>query len=430
MLPSARLPGAAALLLLVLCLLGAQSALAQTTNRNTNSTNRNTSRSSLTPISSPNGVISLVPNAQGIERGRPYFSISRPWWISYDDCIANDTWTFSLSVRQVSNPIEIWAGTENCATNRSRTDRGQCWIVAREAQLDETVDIRVPVRNVVARRLNTTLPPEGITADVCDDSTDPSGESVTFYFMIEEGGQADEYFAWDASDNGGTGFDTLGPEPPSNISVGVGESQLSVELGRFDEEVDRDRFEAFCVPAGTTNAEAGLGGTGTVEPGIIDAGGSFAIGDGGLDAGNLDASTGVGNGNGSGSSDAGGGAAPAACFTEVLRSGQRPPEGYSCGTTSETSGTLNTTRLANGTTYAVAVAGQDNIGNAGITSNIVCGTPIPLDDFFELYSRRGGLGGGGFCSFSPARPEAGGYGAGLLGLLLAGLAVRRVRGRS
>jgi hypothetical protein len=396
------------------------------------STNTNTNTNTLTPISSPNGVISMIPNAQGIERKFDYYSIARPWWISYSDCIGNaqggDEWTFSITVRDTDNPLEIWAGSENCAINRSRTDRGQCWIVASQAQLSDTVNITVPVRNVVARRLDTTNPPTNVGTDVCDDSTDPSGEALTLYFMIVDSGQADEYFAWDATNNGGVGFDVVGPDPPSRINVGIGESQLSIGIDGVREETDRDRFEAFCVPAGTTRESIGLG---EPTPGIVDAGGSFAITDAGLDGG-LD-------GGGApltptptptGTDAGGGGAAPAACFTDVLVAGQRPPVGFSCGTVSETARSLNTSRLLNGTTYAVALAGQDNIGNAGVASDIQCGTPIPLDDFFELYSRNGGPGGGGFCSFSPAGSSSQHYGAGLLGLLLAGFAVRRVRGRS
>jgi hypothetical protein len=396
---------------LALCLGGTKVARAQTTTP------------TLQTLSSPNGVISLTPNAQGIERQEPYYSIARPWWISYSDCFVGDQWTFSLTVRDTSNPLEIWAGTENCAVNRSREDRGQCWIVARVAQLSDTVEVTVPVRNVVARRLNTVEPPDDVTRLVCDDSTDPSGEAVTFYFMIEEGGQADEYFAWDASGNGGTGFDMVGPAPPGNIGVGIGESQLSIQIDDINEETDRDRFQAYCVPEGTTLADIGLGRD---EPGIVDAGGSFAVTDAGLDAGTLDAGS---TAPPPASTDAGG-FPPAACFTEVLRAGRRPPPAFSCGSASETSRTLNTSVLTNGVNYAVGVAGQDNIGNAGLLSSVECGTPIPLDDFFELYSRRGGPGGGGFCSFSPPRNGVGWHGAGLLGLVLAGLACRRGRGRS
>jgi hypothetical protein len=370
--------------------------------------------STLTPLSSPKGSITLVPNAQGISRLREYYTPSRPWWISYNDCIANDEFTFSLTVRNTSNPLEIWAGTENCAVSRSRTDRGQCWIVARVPQLTDTVDVTVPVRNIIARRLNVTEPPapDSVSADVCDDSTDPSGEAITFYFMIEKGGQGDEYFAWDGG-TGGTGFDVVGPEPPGSISVGVGESQLAVRIRNITEETDRERFEAFCVPQGTMRATSGSDAGAVSTPLSSDAGS-----DGGITTGT------PGTVNDAGISS---GAAPAACFTDLLVAGERPPAEYSCGTANETSRTLRTSRLRNYQTYAVAIAGQDNLGNAGVASAIQCGTPIELDDFYESYSRAGGPGGGGFCSFSPLGERRLGHGLGAVLLLLAGFAIRRRR---
>ena len=387
----------------------------------------------LSPISSPNGSITLVPNAQGIKRTDEYYerrdrldtTISRPWWISYRDCLANDVITFSLTVRDTSDPLEIWAGSENCATSRSRTDRGQCWIVASEAQLSDTVEIAVPVRNVVARRLNITTPPVSVGPEVCDDSTDPSGEAITFYFMLVDSGQADEYFAWDGG-TGGTGFDVVGPDPPGSIDVGIGENQLAIKIDDVREETDRERFEAFCVPRGTTRADIGLG------PEAVDAGGGSLLDAGSaLDGGiSLDAGASGSDGTSSGSSDAGGGAAPAACFTEILVEGRRPPEAFSCGSARETSTTLRTSTLRNDVTYAVAIAAQDNLGNAGVASDIQCGTPTELEDFFELYSRYGGPGGGGFCSVSPAGMARGRSGVGasaaVLALLL-GLALRRRR---
>jgi hypothetical protein len=369
--------------------------------------------SSLTTLTSPNGYISLVPNAQGISRKFPYYTASRPWWISYNDCLKNDSFTFSLTVRNTSNPLEIWAGTENCAVSRSRTDRGQCWIVARVPQLTDTVDVTVPVRNIIARRLNVTEPPapDSVSSDVCDDSTDPSGEAITFYFLIEKGGQGDEYFAWDGG-TGGTGFDVVGPEPPGRISVGVGESQLAVRIDDITEETDRERFEAFCVPAGTMRATSG-NDAGTASGVSSDSGG--------LDGGSSGSTTGATN-------DAGiSGAAPAACFTDLLVAGQRPPPEYSCGTANEISRVLRTDRLRNYQSYAVAVAGQDNLGNAGVASDIQCGTPIELNDFYENYTRAGGPGGGGYCSFSPLAERRLGRGLGAVVLLLAGFGLRRRR---
>jgi MYXO-CTERM domain-containing protein len=103
---------------------------------------------------------------------------------------------------------------------------------------------------------------------------------------------------------------------------------------------------------------------------------------------------------------------------------------YNCGTARETSTTMRTNRLQNDVNYAVAVVAQDSLGNAGDVSEIECGRPTELDDFFELYSRAGGPGGGGFCSLSPGRVGATGHPGGLALLLLvgAGLGLRRRKG--
>lgn len=365
-----------------------------------------------TALTSAKGNITLNPSAQGIDRDREYYSASRPWWISYEDCLANDKFTFHLSIRDNSNPLEIWAGSENCATNRSRTDRGQCWIVAQVAQLSDTVDVEVPVRNILLRNLNTTNPPApGLPATVCDNSTDPSGEALTFYIMLVDSGQADEYIAWDGG-TGGTGFDVVGPDPPGSISVGVGESQLAIKIKDINEDSDREAFEAFCVPAGTTFASIGL-----TDPDSDTTGDAGTSGEG-LDAGEVSRSRDAGNGP------------PAACFTEVLRSGRLAPSQFSCGTARETSSTLRTSRLVNDQQYAVALSARDRLGNAGVASTIECGRPTELDDFFELYSRADGHGGGGFCSVAPggAARENAPRGLALLLAVLAGFGLRRKKG--
>lgn len=411
---AAQLPCAAFLFAIVLGLIALSgSAAAQTTNN------------ALTRLSSPNNLISMVPNAQGVERDRDYFTPTRPWWINYEDCVENDYFTFTLSTELAAgNQLEIWAGSENCANNRSAQDRGQCWILASQALQDQTVEVRVPVRNIVARRLGNDFPPQGLTEDVCDDSTDPSGEALTLYFMVVESGQGAEYFAWDGGE-GGVGFDVVGPSPPGRISVGVGESQLAIELDNIPTDNQRERYEAFCVPEGATapGVDAGVDTPTAVDAGSTVAPGAGGVTDAGLDAGNPPID-GV---------DAGGdtGAAPAACFTELLRVGQRPPSGYSCGESGGISTRLRTSRLINNTNYAVAVAGQDDLGNAGVISEIQCGRPIFLTDFYEMYSRDGGPGGGGFCSLTPGQQRAAGaLGAVTLALALAGLGWRRTRGRA
>jgi hypothetical protein len=266
-----------------------------------------------------------------------------------------------------------------------------------------------------------------VSADVCDDSTDPTGEELTLYFMVVDGGRGDEYFAWNGG-TGGIGFDVVGPEPPGSISVGIGESQLAISLDDVPTDPQRERYEAFCVPEGTTLESLGLdAGAGSGTPGGDTPSAAADAGDGGLDGG-LDA----GPGAGSSSGDAGNGeAAPAACFTDVLRVGQRPPPQFSCGEANAVSRTVRTGRLVNNVNYAVAVSGQDSLGNAGPVSQIQCGRPIPLDDFYELYSARGGPGGGGFCNLSPGQQRAAGaLGVTTLMLALAGLGWRRRKGRA
>lgn len=382
--------------------------------------------SSLTPLSSPNGDIAMIPNAQGVERRRGYYTPTRPWWISYDDCVADDVFTFNITSRVTGDTLEIWAGSENCATNRGRTERGQCWILATQPLTTDTIEVDVPARNIVARILNTTVPPVNVSAEVCDDSTDPSGETLTLYFMVVDSGQADEYFAWNGGD-GGIGFDVVGPQPPARIGVGVGERQLTISLDDVPTDPERQRYQAFCVPEGTTWDQLGLdggapvsGGTGGEPPFLFD------VGDAGRDAGTVSGGTPGTDVSGNASL----GAAPAGCFTEVLRAGQRPPPQFSCGEANAVSRTLRTGRLANDINYAVAVSGQDSLGNAGVVSEVQCGTPMALDDFYELYSNSGGPGGGGFCSVAPGRSASGALGAATVALMLAGLGWRRSRGRA
>jgi hypothetical protein len=334
-----------------------------------------------------------VLNANEIQRVQPYRSTAaRRYWISYADCVADDAFIFPIGLQDVSHRLEVWVGNDDCSTKRGLADRGQCWLVAaNDRPMSPTTNITVPVRNVVRRDLTTTdAPPSvgGVPESVCEGSTDPEGEKVTFYFLLVEGGKSVASDSWDNGEEG-TGYDLVGPTAPGNITVGVGESQLAITLRDIGEEADRERFEAFCVPAGTTAAEVGDAGvspsSALSDAGTFDYPGAASVPDAGAATG----------------------AAPAECFTNLMVAGQRPPVGFSCGVADETSRTLRTGRLQNNTPYAVGIAGQDILGNAGELSSIQCGTPVPLEDFYELYTANGGLGGGGFCNLSamPTQPR-------------------------
>lgn len=383
-------------MLATLVLASARQSEAQTnTNTNTN-TNTTTSR----------GGIRLTETQ--IDRIVPFRENgNKRYWISYSDCVLDDAFSFPFNVTNTSLTLEVWAGSSNCVDTRALTDRQQCWLVGKITPDTDSFRVSVPVRNVVARRTEADDVPTGLTADVCNQSEEAAGESFTYYFMQVSSGQVVDYETWNGSDDReGTGFDMIGPRPPSSVRLGIGESQLDVRMSGIAEEADRERFRAFCVPAGTALDEPDAGET--VLPPADDAGTQTPSG--ATDAGTA-------------TDDDGEIPSPAECANEVLFQNRRAPVNspYECGTASVISNSIRTDRLQNGVTYAVAVAGEDAMGNAGKLSQIACGTPTLLDDFFEVYSRSGGPGGGGFCSVSygaASRTPLAALGIGALGLLL------------
>lgn len=353
--------------------------------------------------------IELGPDGT-IRRTVPYRETgNKPYWISYSDCVLNDAFSFPVRVTDTSMNLEVWVGSNDCVAARSATtERGQCWIVQRVLPSEDTFRVEVPVRNVVARQTGTDNPPVDLGPEVCDLSQEQSGEQLTYYFMQVRSGQPEASLRWNSNARDGTGFDMVGPRAPGGISVGVGESQLEINLSSVSEDADRERFRAFCVPAGTALDELDAGAE-PEPPVATDAGSPAPTAPGDAGAG------------GAGGQSAGE-PVPAECANGVLtRSGVRAPVStqYQCGEASEFSRAIRTSRLANDVTYAVAVAGEDSIGNTGALSVIRCGTPTELVDFFEDYIEAGGPGGGGFCGLGRGATRAGGASA----LALAGLAV-------
>ena len=347
------------------------------------------------------------PTASDQDPDHYKYRATRPWWISYADCINNDVFVFPIQLSDASHRLEVWAGNDDCVANRGKTsDRGQCWIVGSAEHLERSITVEVPVRNVVLRDLSNTTIPSDLGSEVCEGSTDSDGNKVTFYFLIEDSGKAVGTGTTWTGGTQGTGFDLVGPPPPSSISIKMGEGQLSLSIGGLTDDTELKSLEAFCVPEG----EGIDPGTDVVPAEETDAGTSA---DGGSEF--IPSTT---------------GAAPSACYTPLLVAGKQPPIGYACGKVNKSSGTIQTNTLLDDTTYAVGVAGEDVIGNPGLLSGIQCGTPHELDDFFEVYGRNGGRGGGGFCSASPGASRSSAAAAVLLGMVLAALRVRRTRSRA
>lgn len=74
--------------------------------------------------------------------------------------------------------------------------------------------------------------------------------------------------------------------------------------------------------------------------------------------------------------------------------------------------------LTNGVIYDVVVYALTEGGNASAASNVVSGTPVPVDDFWDLYRKAGGVEAGG-CAAAGGSPFA-----------VAALAVLALRRRS
>jgi hypothetical protein len=284
------------------------------------------------------------------------FRNARRWWINYDECLTDEYFDFYITLTNPQNRLEVWAGTEDCGSKRALQDHGQCWIVASNDSPKQNFTVSVPVRNIVSNNVgvdSANIPdPEALGTGVCDQSTDSDGVQLKLYFFLQDGGQVvGSEVPWDPTSLGGVGYDMIGPEPPASITIGVGESQLAVNLEGVEPEPDRERFAAYCVAADPPDPNA-----------------EFVPAE--------DALT---------------------CPTMQLTPGERPNSALKCGEANETSDTITTDHnLTNDQAYAIGVSGEDIIGNAGALSPLQCGIPKPLNDFFELYGKAGGPGGGGF----------------------------------
>ena len=98
-----------------------------------------------------------------------------------------------------------------------------------------------------------------------------------------------------------------------------------------------------------------------------------------------------------------------------------------CAQGGATSTQLAVLKLKDNYSYNLAVAATDAVGNVGPLSNVVCGTPVPVNDFFANYYNDGGRAGGGF--FCAAQGIGTPAGTGGLGVLMVSSMVTLIRRR-
>jgi hypothetical protein len=399
---------------------------------------------------------------------------SGPYDISYADCLSKDEFQFPVTVANLlGRNLEVWLGNTSAdctqSLQRQQINPVVCRRIFGPATVAQTgLQVSIGDRAIV----------DGLGITNCEDAAQ-LGNNVSLFFMLvgDPAENLDPSNVWKWT---GTIVDLVGPLPPTGVSVGVGDAALLVDFTKSDATDiigyriywDDGTGPAPTTPqpgqgsivnggagggtstttttdttttttlggswppppppasdggtggAGGAGGAKGAGGTGT--GGTTGAGGKTAAG--GADAGTKDGGTSSDAGAGGSSAtstatdDAGVSAGPGCPVSKAVVQGRVPDPGYA--NFSQQAGPSTITGLTNGTAYAVGVVAYDKVGNVGQMSNVACGTPQPISDFFAIYRAEGGRAGGG-CEVAPSRDGALAFtlaGAALLGL---GLVVRR-----
>ncbi len=289
--------------------------------------------------------------------------------IGQADCLADATLRFDVSIAgyEQGNLYQVWSGS-SCEAKESRVGTNASCVQVATQTIATVGDVTISVRDMVQRAGDSAGIGTG-TAETCRNSDTPGAKEWQLHFLVINQ-STEETIAtagkWPFE------FDLTPPSAPTNVTAEPSENAIAIDFDVVSGE-DANRVRFYCSPV----AE---------------------------------------------------GAAAADCSSSVLTAGETPPVSAACGTTSITGSSSGETSqtLTNDVRYAVGVAAEDKFGNIGNLSNLACATPVDITGYFEAYDAAGGLAGGGFCAFAPAR---GGGAVPLgLGLLVAlGAVLRRRR---
>lgn len=301
---------------------------------------------------------------------------------------AKDIFTFNFTLDNFNGKtLEAWLSTDanlDCTTKeaRSASEPSHCVRVKFQTPADDTEAITLSAAEIAAKI-------DGVSGCV-DSNPNTAARPIKLWFMLLD--SSADVAAGDAAEAFSTNVDLLGPAPPTELSAGLGSEALIISY-TVPTGSDVDGFTVYCDPPSGAAASTGATGTGVTAAG-------------------------VGGGSGAGS-----------CSSTLLVAGEIPDSTLvSCGSAAKASATATAKGLTNLTSYAIAVSSEDILGNVGPLSEIVCGTPAPVDDFFDAYRQAGGKGGG--CNVSDGvLDDVASFGLGGVGLGLAGLVllVRRSR---
>jgi len=304
------------------------------------------------------------------------------------ECVRNDRFTFTVTATatdSLSNyQLEVWAGS-GCADKGARITNPQCRLVFNDEPSTNSNTIVVEAQEIVSDDFGKN--PAEASAEDCESTTSGKTDRTLYFLLVDGSDDVETSGSWAGY---AMKFDMVAPDAPTGVSAGIGESSLVMSWSQPDDSDDLGGYRFYCdPPPGGPDGEGGATGS---------AGASGTSGTSGTPTDG--------------------------CSSSSLVPGEAPPEGYDCGDTSDTATNGEATDLENGQTYAVAVASVDDYGNVGVLSEVACGTPEPVTGFFEAYREAGGQAGGGFCAMRAGKSR---LSAGLVGLALLGLLLRRRR---
>jgi MYXO-CTERM domain-containing protein len=410
--------------------------------------------------------------------------------INFEDCQADLEYEFELTISGVNSSYNLnaWAGSQDCSVLANRQSAtAVCWPVALPIlAATNPFTIKLRMQDIVSQIFESSHAVTYVPANqnVCQLQTTTGATNLSLYFFFTDA----ESNPVGTNQPYPITVDLRAGDVQGSISAGVGDTLLIVNVPATTDP-DTQEWNVYCDPppgeegaletvpvdaasnngvctsssGGTTSDESGVATVvdSSVEDGAItdssttvttpvtldDAGGNacgVSLNDAQIPSPGGCSTSSVLVPGGSSSTglveevdDAGNTIFVEAGTDELLEEGgvavsggtmKLIPGKYLCGSSSATSTQINVLHLKNGYYYNLSVAAVDALGNIGPLSNVVCGEPVPVNDFWKVYYEAGGRAGGGFCSTEGIGTPAGTSGLGALTLAsIVAIARRRRR---
>lgn len=144
-----------------------------------------------------------------------------PFWISKSDCVADDSFTFKLSLAGFAGlQLEVWAGNDDCTPIAARASTtATCWRVSEPlVPSADSVEIVVRAQDIVAQHKPPQTGPGTGTAADCEWKVGADAPvPVSLYFMfVDPASQANAGgYQWKTS------FDLVAPDAPTELMAEV-----------------------------------------------------------------------------------------------------------------------------------------------------------------------------------------------------------------